>query len=64
MRKWTRYLPDIALHLNIGFATLDTRILCESYESLTVDVVRLYWRVWKWSGDFRLYWRKLHNYNG
>lgn len=56
-RHWTAYLPNIDAYLKLGPISLRTSILCERFDSLTMDAFYIEWHFFKWSGRFRLYYK-------
>ena len=57
IKKWRKYLPNILIVLEIPFISIKTVIMRERIEYEYIDIFRLYWRVYKWSGEFNLYWK-------
>ena len=52
MKRWP---PLLAIWLDIPFVSMRTSIFHESYERAEYEYLTLDWKVWKWSGSFRLY---------
>lgn len=50
-----RYLPLLRFSLEIPFVSIYTAVINEAVESYMVEYVSIYWKIWKWSGSFRLY---------
>lgn len=54
---WLRHQrwPILDLRLEIPFIQIHTELMHERFETATFDIVCLYWKIFKWSGKFRLY---------
>lgn len=55
--KWRKYLPNIALGIRLPFFTLETRAMYERYDAMIVEWVSVYIKIYKWSFDFKWYWK-------
>lgn len=53
--KTKRYLPILRLALDIPYIHIYTAVMSKSMEMAIFEYVALYWEIWKWSGEFRLY---------
>lgn len=47
--------PYLKASLDIGWVAFHTAIMAERLEMNTTEYIMLFWRVFKWHGEFRLY---------
>ena len=50
-------LRNLRLHLvlDIGILALETNVMYERVEFDTLEITSVWWRLFKWHGEFRLY---------
>jgi hypothetical protein len=53
--RWRYYKPYLAVYLDLGFLSLRTDLMHESYESDIYTYILLAWSFFKWKGKIHLY---------
>ena len=56
-KNWRRALPNLGLLVEFPFVRFQVVVLYERLEMMTVEWFSLSWRIGKYYGEFRLYWR-------
>jgi hypothetical protein len=54
-RWWGLYHPRLSFYLDIGIVQLSTHVWYEACEDCVTDYLVLQWRLFHWSGSFRLF---------
>lgn len=55
-KSWTKYIPYLEFHIRLPYLIFGTRLLTESYERMSYDIIRIYLKIWKWEVfEFQLY---------
>jgi hypothetical protein len=58
-KEWRKWLPNIALRIYLPFIRIETTLMYERMESMTVEWTGIDIQAWKYRVAFNWYWKPL-----
>lgn len=53
--SWRRYIPHLEIYMNVPLVRINMMVMTENMEYLTFTYLGVFWRIWKWEGNVRLF---------